>query len=512
MGRVPHILARTLALTLALALVLTPLRLQAAPQIISPTGVPLSLEPGKGIILRLERPAGNIFVADPAIADVQVKSPTVVYVVGKTPGTTTLFALDKQDQVLLNSQIEVRADTGSLQRAMQQLLPGTAATVRSVNDSIVLEGSVKSAAEGDDLRKIAARYVTDDKQVVNKLKIDAPNQVNLRVRVAEVSRSVEKQFGIDWFDAANTGAAAFGLVTGGTAITAATSSASAVAPFLPGFNSSSATPQFFNTQGTGLLGGTTSNLYGGVNVGSKSINALVTALENEGLITVLAEPNLTAVSGQKASFLAGGQFPVPVPQSSGGGTVITIDYKSFGVSLAFVATVLGDNRISLHVEPEVSQIDTSNEVSVAGTTVPGISTRKAETTVELASGQTFAIGGLMQNNVTQQLNKYPWLGDLPILGQLFRSEAFQRNESELVILVTPYIVRPVSNDRMAMPTDGLTMPNDAQMILEGRLNGKPPAPQQPASVPPADATNTAVVLPDGRKASAPLNQVGFEID
>jgi pilus assembly protein CpaC len=514
MSRVPHILARCVALTLALALVLTPLRLEAAPLVISPTGVPLALEPGKGIILRLERPAGNIFVADPAIADVQVKSPTVVYVIGKAPGTTTLFALDKQDQVLLNSQIEVRTDTGSLQRAMQQLLPGTSATVRSVNDSIVLEGSVKSAAEGDDLRKIAARYVTDDKQIVNKLKIDAPNQVNLRVRVAEVSRTVEKQFGIDWFNAANTGAAAFGLVSGGTAITAATSSASTIAPFLPGFNSSSTAPQFFNTQGTGLLSSnTTSNLYGGLNVGSKSINALVSALENEGLITILAEPNLTAVSGQKASFLAGGQFPVPVPQASGSGTVITIDYKSFGVSLAFVATILGSNRISLHVEPEVSQIDTSNEVSIAGTTVPGISTRKAETTVELASGQTFAIAGLMQNNLTQQLNKYPWLGDLPVLGALFRSEAFQRNESELVILVTPYIVRPVSSsEQMAMPTDGLTTPNDAERVFMGQLNGKSPTPQQPTSVPPADDTNTAVVLPDGRKASAPLNQVGFEID
>lgn len=500
-----------IALTAALTLALAPARLMAATSVIAPTGVLLDVDVGKGVILRLDRPAGNVFVADPTIADVQIKSPTVIYLLGKAAGTTTLFALDKQDQVLLNSPVEVHSDNLGLQRALQQLIPGTDVRARSVNDSIVLEGTVKSAAEGDDIRKIAARYVPNDKQLVNEMQLAAPNQINLHVRIAEVSRNVVKQFGIDWFNAANTGVAAFGLVTGGTAIAAASTNLTKIAPTLPG-----STTTFFNTQGSALLGsGAPSNIYGGVKVGSKSINALVTALEDEGLITMLAEPNLTAVSGQKASFLAGGEFPVPVPQSgTGGGAVVTIDYKQFGVSLSFIATVLGGNRISLHVEPEVSQIDTTTAIQVAGVNVPGVSTRRAETTVELASGQTFAIGGLMSNNVTQQMNKFPWLGDIPILGQLFRSEAFQRNESELVILVTPYIVRPVS-EQMAMPTDGLMAPTDSDMILHNMMSGasKTPPAQFP-SAPPANpaAGPAAMVTPDGRKAGAPLGQVGFELD
>ncbi|HXM84359.1 MAG TPA: type II and III secretion system protein family protein, partial [Stellaceae bacterium] len=198
--------------------------------------------------------------------------------------------------------------------------------------------------------------------------------------------------------------------------------------------------------------------------------------------------------------------------------VVTIDYKQFGVGLTFVGTILNDNRISLHVEPEVSQIDESTAIQVAGISVPGLSTRRAETTVELASGQTFAIGGLMQNNVTQQLNKYPWLGDLPILGALFRSQAFQRNESDLVILVTPYIVRPVSNDQMAMPTDGMTSPNDFEMYLKSQMIGSGSTTQPsdsaqpgPSSRPVSESAQPGTLL-DGRKAGSPLGQVGFEID
>jgi len=509
-------LVHGIALAAALTLALAPARLMAATSVIAPTGMLLDVDVGKGVILRLDRPAGNVFVADPNVADVQIKSPTVIYLLGKAAGTTTLFALDKQDQVLLNSPVEVHSDNLGLQRALQQLIPGTDVRARSVNDSIVLEGTVKSAAEGDDIRKIAARYVPNDKQLVNEMQLAAPNQINLHVRIAEVSRNVVKQFGIDWFTAANTGAAAFGLVPAATAVAAASTNVTKIAPFLPGFNSGSTAPQFFNTQGSALIGsGSPGNLFGGVKVGSKSVDALVTALEDEGLVTMLAEPNLTAVSGQKASFLAGGEFPVPVPQSgTGGGAVVTIDYKQFGVSLSFIATMLSGNRISLHVEPEVSQIDTSTAIQVAGVNVPGVSTRRAETTVELASGQTFAIGGLMSNNVTQQMNKFPWLGDIPILGQLFRSEAFQRNESELVILVTPYVVRPVS-EQMAMPTDGLMAPTDSDMILRSMMNGasKNPPTRSPSTPPVNPAAGpAAMVTPDGRKAGAPLGQVGFELD
>ncbi len=530
MIRVPalfRLFTHALALILAVSLTAAPLRVYAAPTVISSNGEILSVGISKGIVLRLDRPASNVFVADPAVADIQVKSPTIIYLVGKAVGSTTLFALDKQDQVLLNSRVEVHADTDGLQSAINQLVPNSGIKVKSVSDSVVLEGSLKSASEGDDIKQLAARYVPDAKQLVNQMQLDAPNQINLHVRIAEVSRTVEKQFGIDWQSAFNNGTIAFGLATSGVSTvgtTAATqflgtTSSGSVVPTLPGSSGAAG----FNTGATAIQGGgSVNNLFAGHTGERSSVSSLISALENQGLINILAEPNLTAVSGQKASFLAGGEFPVPVPQSgTGGSAVVTIDYKQFGVGLTFIGTILNGNRISLHVEPEVSQIDTSTEIQVAGVTVPGLSTRRAETTVELASGQTFAIGGLMQNNTTQNISKFPWLGDLPILGQLFRSEAFQRNETELVILVTPYIVRPVSNEQMAMPTDGMTTPTDFDMITNSHLMGSdyksqpaqadPANPANPASRPVSQSTQP-VTLPDGRKAAEPLNQVGFEID
>jgi pilus assembly protein CpaC len=208
---------------------------------------------------------------------------------------------------------------------------------------------------------------------------------------------------------------------------------------------------------------TLNNLFGGVRTKSFNLNSLIDALDNHGLVTVLAEPNLTAISGEPASFLAGGEFPVPVPAGTG---LVGIDWKNFGVSLNFVATVSSGDRINLHVMPEVSELSTAGAIMIDGTNVPALTTRRAETTVELASGQSFAIGGLLQNNVTQNINKFPWLGDVPVLGQLFRSEAFQRNETELVIVVTPYIVHPIATaDRAMMPTDGFVPSTDSEFVL-----------------------------------------------
>jgi len=487
MLRRPHnrIVARAihaLALIMSLSLALAPALAYAGPQIIAPNGQIISLASGKGVILRLERPAGNIFVADPNIADIQVKSPTIIYLVGKAAGTTTLFALDKQDNVLINSPIVVHADATELQRALNQLVPGTKVEAKPLDNSIVLEGPVKSPAEGDDIRQIAARYVPDPKQLVNKMELVAPNQINLHVRIAEISRTALKELGVTWN-------------TVGTAVTKS-----------PTYAGSLITPP------AATIGSTAANLLGFAYtsgpLASSKVNATLNALETQGLLTVLAEPNLTAVSGQKASFLAGGEFPVPVPQSgTGGSAVVTIEYKNFGVSLSFLGTIMNSGRISLHVAPEVSQIDTSTAITVAGVSVPGLATRRAETTVELGSGQTFAIGGLIQNNVNQNINKFPWLGDVPILGQLFRSEAFQRNESELVILVTPYIVKPV-NGQMATPNDGLEPPTDEDLFNGAMNHPQTQPPATPASMPAAAVTT----LPDGRKAAMPMGQVGFELN
>ncbi|MGH6975764.1 MAG: type II and III secretion system protein family protein, partial [Stellaceae bacterium] len=473
---------QALAFVMSLSLTLAPAVAFAGPQIIAPNGQVISLASGKGVILRLERPAGNIFVADPTVADIQVKSPTIIYLVGKAAGTTTLFALDKEDNVLINSPIVVHADTSDLQRALDQLVPGNKVEARPVDNSIVLQGDIASPAQGADIQQIAARYVPDAKQLVNNMTLIAPNQVNLHVRVVEISRTVLKELGVTW---------------------SATGTRATAAPTYAGTLTSTS---------AATIGSTAANTLGFIYTSGLSktvdISATLDALETQGLATVLAEPNLTAVSGQKASFLAGGEFPVPVPQSgTGGSAVVTIDYKKFGVSLSFISTILSDGRISLHVSPEVSQIDNSTAIQVAGVSVPGVKTRRAETTVELGSGQTFAIGGLIQNDVNQNINKIPWLGDIPVLGQLFRSQAFQRNESELVILVTPYIVKPV-NGPMATPNDGLETPTDADLILHGQMNG----PQtQPPSIPPLPAA-AVTTLPDGRKAAMPMGQIGFELN
>jgi pilus assembly protein CpaC len=489
-------------LGVALAALPTP-NLRAA-QVVTPTGAPILVDVSKGLIIRLDRPCSSVFVADPDIADVQLKSPTVLYIMGKGAGETTIYAVDQQDAVLLNSRVEVRQDVDRLQREIQQINAGSKVTAKAVDDSIVLEGTVKDAAEGDDIRKIAARYVASPEQLVNKLTLDAPNQIDLQVRVAEVQRSVLKQFGINWDNIQASAGGTFGMVSAVAPLTALGNSASGntITKIVPSLASNSSLTNAFNSSSGGpasiagfatptqtLIGNANNNnLFASFRSGDFMINALVDALAQNGLITILAEPSLVTVSGQKASFLAGGEFPVPVPQQGTGTTAaITIDWKQFGVSLNFTPTILADGRIALHVAPEVSELAPNQGITVQGVTVPGITTRRADTTVELGSGQTFAIAGLLQNATQQQLNSYPWIGDIPVIGSLFRSTAFQRGESELVILVTPYLVKPVSSaTALTTGNDGFYAPGDQDRVLNGNLNVLPKAPD-PAAAKPAGA-------------------------
>src|SRR5262249_30798151 len=254
-----------------------------------------------------------------------------------------------------------------------------------------------------------------------------------------------KQFGFNWQAMFGVGSFVVGLATGRSFVDAAGG---------------------IITRAAGQLSADTlNNANLGYKRGNTDINALLDALENHGLINVLAEPNLSAISGEPASFLAGGEFPIPVPQSN---NTISIDFKKFGVSLNFVATIAEGNRINLHVQPEVSQLTTTNAISIDSISIPALVTRRAETTIELSSGQSFAIAGLLQNNITQNLNKFPWLGDVPVLGSLFRSTAFQRDETELVVIVTPYIVRPTDTaNRLMAPSDGYAAPSDGRQVLNG---------------------------------------------
>ena len=480
-----------IVLALALALAAAPTPSQAAPGDKATGLVPaatsrIDIAVNQGQLIHLSKPVSSVFIADPTIADIQVKSPTLVYVIGKAAGSTTLYAVSDQDEVVLNTQVRVNFDASRVEQTIHDLVPHSDIRVMAVADSLVLTGTARSAADGDDIRNIAARFVKDPKQLVNKTLVDAPNQVNLRVRVAEVSRDIIKEFGINWENVGNNGSILFGLATGVPSLISQSNIPQPTAdqitrPQAPFIVPQGATGDGYNVLNQSQLGGqTNNNLFAGVRTRSLNLNALIDALDNHGLVTVLAEPNLTAVSGEPASFLAGGEFPVPVPAGTG---LVGIDFKNFGVSLNFIATVASGDRISLHVEPEVSELSTAGAIMISGTQVPALTTRRAETTVELASGQSFAIGGLLQNNVTQNINKFPWLGDVPVLGQLFRSEAFQRQETELVIIVTPYIVHPIATANRAMsPTDGFVPSTDGQLVLhapEFQSNG--PAAPAPSS-------------------------------
>ena len=452
-------LASLILASVLLATSASTIRPAAAASVVAPTGGQITLEVGKGRLVRLDHPASSVFIADPDVADIQVKSPSLVYIVGKGAGETTLFAVGDNDQVLVNTSIVVHHNVARLQQALQQLNPDTTVDVSTVDDALVLSGTVFSAAEGEDVRRIAARFVPDAAQLINKMEVDEPNQVNLRVRVAEMSREVIKQLGFNWQSVFNPGNFLFGIATGNPVFPAGTVLPAPHAPVvIPQTATSPGTKQFLTQSNGG------NSLFSGFSAGGADVNALIDALDSEGLVTVLAEPNLTAVSGETASFLAGGEFPIPVPQNNG---ATTIDFKKFGVSLSFVATIGAHDRISLRVRPEVSQLSTAGAIVINAISVPSLTTRRAETTVELGSGQSFAVAGLLQNNVTNDIKKFPGLGDLPVLGPLFRSTRFQRDESELVIIVTPYLVRPVSNKHIAAPTDGFTSPNDSQRVVGG---------------------------------------------
>jgi pilus assembly protein CpaC len=396
----------------------------------------LEVELNEGQLIRLERPAASVFIANPEVADVSVKSPRIIYVFGRKPGETTFFAVDENENVVASRSIEVAHNISRLNEALSTLIADGQVTATSVDGGIVLTGAVASPSDADNAKRVAARFLAENEEVINRLAVTEPNQVNLRVRVAEVSKEIMEQFGINWEVAFQDGFT-LGLAT----LNPVVSDAIGLSPRV-NFGSD----PFFLTRGSPGL----SNAFLGVNSGDFDLNTLIDLLAEDGLVTLLAEPNLTAVSGETASFLAGGEFPIPIAQDD---NELTIQFKKFGVSLSFTPTVLDGNRISMRVRPEVSQLSNQGAITIGSLQIPALSTRRAETTVELGSGQSFAIAGLLLDSSRQDFAKVPGFGDLPILGPLFRSNRFQRNETELAIVVTPYLVRPVSDERIPLPTD-----------------------------------------------------------
>jgi pilus assembly protein CpaC len=373
-----------------------------------------------------------LFVADPEIADVNVPNPRAVFVLGKKAGTTTLYVLGANNKQVLRETVVVSQDITTLDSILHARFPTLQLQLISAPGSLMISGNVNNAAEADAIVQTLAPYLKDKEQLINRLTIPRPQQVQLRVRITEIDRNVTQQLGINWSTISNfAGNFSAGVFSGRQILNLNT------------------TPTTVNLPTNNAF-----SFLGGFHTANTSVQALIDALNQEGLISVLAEPNLVALSGQTASFLAGGEFPIPIQQQD---NAITIEFKQFGVKLDFTPTVLADNHISLKVRPEVSQLDSSASITTGGITIPGLSVRRLDTTVELSSGQSFAIGGLLQANSNDVISQVPGLGSLPVLGKLFTSTNYQNNKTELVVIVTPYLVQPTEPGRLRTPTDSMSV-------------------------------------------------------
>ncbi|WP_121316229.1 type II and III secretion system protein family protein [Paraburkholderia sp. RAU2J] len=403
---------------------------------------PLNVSEGKGTLVPLNEVATSVFIADPTIADVHVPSPKAVFVLGKKTGNTTLYVLGANNKTLVRRTVVVGRDMDGLRNMIAARFPGMNVQVSTGKGSLQLSGKATNPSDADAVVQAVTPYLADKEVLINRMTIDRPLQVQLRVRITEVDRNVTQQLGINWQAMGNSFGNFYGGLFSGRPIY--------------NLNQPIIGPTGQTTYPVNLPSNNAFSLFGAFKTNNVNIQALVDALNQEGLLTVLAEPNLVAMSGQTASFLAGGEFPIPVSQTNG---AISVEFKQFGVKLDFTPTVLNDRRISLKVRPEVSQIDTSVSVTTGGITVPGLSVRRADTTVELGSGQSFAIGGLLQSNTTDIISQIPGMGSIPILGKLFSSTNYQNNKTELVIMVTPYLVEPTDSSKLRTPLESLVSPS-----------------------------------------------------
>jgi len=435
----------------------------------------VSLIVGSGKLLRLPAPAGSVFVADPTIADVQTPGASEVFAFGRKPGRTTLLILSRSGATIASFILTVELDKSALESTFRAEAGGLPVRLVRVPHGLLLEGTVPTPAAAAHLQQVAQGFVSAGETLVNHLQVGSPVQVNLRVRVAEVSRSVSRSLGFNWATVFHAGSFLLGVQTGFGAGGAAL--ANSLGNFGGNLGAGTATAP------GGLLGTVFGNSGGnfGASVAASRANGtlVVDAMADEGLVTMLAEPNITTTSGEPATFLAGGEYPIPVPQALG---VTSIEYKNYGISVGFTPTVLSSGMISMKVSPEVSSLTTTGQSVLNGALVPALITRRAETTVQLASGQSFAIAGLLQNDSANNVAKIPWLGDIPVLGALFRSTQFQRSQTELVIVVSAYVVQP--SDRMpSLPTDDLHQPTDFERLLLGRVAVRGGPPYDPEHMP-----------------------------
>ena len=442
----------------------------------APTPVPLRIESGTGRLITLPGPASTVMAADPRVVRVQPSSPTSMFLMAGAPGRTNIIATNENGQPVVEYEVTVIPPGGvagpaspgvprtinasAIESQLRALIPPPGQVrVRAIGRQLILSGNVATPTDARRAEAIVRGMVDEEVTILNEVGVLASIQVNLRVRVAEISREITRQFGFNWQVIGQSGNFAFGLATGGAGFPAAIGS-----PLPAGGRFE-----------TGLLASTTASSAQRIGLGYSSggwdVNGLIDALAVDNLVTILAEPNLTAQSGEVASFLAGGEFPVPV--SAGNNGQLGIEFKAFGVSLSFVPTVMSNDRLNLRVRPEVSELSEQGAISIPITggsvRIPALTVRRAETTVELGSGQSFAIAGLLQRASQQSQEGLNGLGDIPVLGALFRSDRFQRRETELVIIVTPYLVQPTSEaTALQTPNDNFRPATSLERILMQR--------------------------------------------
>jgi pilus assembly protein CpaC len=413
----------------------------------------------KSRTVQVEKAFTKAIVGSTEIVDVLPISDHTLYLQGKKLGTTNVTVFDAEGRLISILDVEVAIDIGEIQQKIQRSVGLDAVRVSANGSQVTLTGVVPDAVVADRAVAVAKGMAGD--AVVNAMQIAPSQQVMLEVRFLEVARTAGRDLGINLFLANQNGSR--GLNTGAPGFTSPIAQASPGAGGVP----------IFTTAGT-LLNTTTGPfatiLANVISNGHGSLDALVTALEQKGLIRRLAEPNLIALSGDTARFLAGGEFPVPVPaQTSSGAPTVTIEYKKFGVELAFVPTVLSRGVINLRIEPSVSEPDFTNAIQIQGTTVPSLTVRNTRTTVELRDGQSFAVAGLLQTKNTRAISQVPWVGSIPVLGALFRSSDYQQQETDLVVIVTPHLVAPVApGQRLASPLDERLPSNDVDFFLNGQ--------------------------------------------
>lgn len=439
---------------------------------------PIVLSIGRGQQVNLQTAITDVFVADPTIADVDVKSSKQIYLIGKGPGETTVYATDAAGKTVYSATIRVGSNLDSIGQMLLLAVPDADIKATTMNGVVLLTGTVAQPEDVNEVQELVQSFVGANIKVISRIRNATPLQVNLQVRVAEVSRSLAKEISGNLKTRDNSGNSfVLGAARGRDFVDIGNIDTTGLpqldASSLYGLPAGSLSLPFNPATGRFVTGGTQYNFknIAGGNVLQAAgrlfgidVAAAFDLSEKAGLVSTLANPNLTTVSGETADFLAGGSFPILT--SSNNGT--SVDYKSYGVQLTYTPTVLADGRISLRVRSEVSDISSQGAIRIGGIEVPATTTRMAETTVELGSGQSMMIAGLLSNQMNSSVDKMPGAGDIPVLGALFKSNGWRRNETELMIVITPYLVKPVSDSQITLPTDGLHSPNDLERVLLGK--------------------------------------------